>query len=115
MSVKDARRSSEVVFEGTVVAMHESDPHVPVATFKVARVWKGNINETFEMPAFQDSTVCLGFLPRIEVGAVFLVYARRLVPSDSYYFPLPCETDLASNASGQIRALGRFRRPRKSK
>jgi len=54
LSVKDAKRGSRIVFRGTVVAMHESAQRFPVATFKVVRVWKGNVSETFEMFAFQE-------------------------------------------------------------
>jgi hypothetical protein len=115
LPVKDARRGAEIVFQGTIVAMHESDQHFPVATFKVVRVWKGNLNETFEMPAIQEGMSCLGFTHKVEIGAEFLVYARKIVPSDTLYFPLPCQTDLVSRAADQIRALGRARKPATSK
>src|ERR1700735_4831498 len=29
---------------GPVVAMHESEQHFPVATFKVGRIWRGNLS-----------------------------------------------------------------------
>jgi hypothetical protein len=114
MSVKDAKRAAEIVFQGTVVAIHESDQHFPIATFKVTHVWKGKVTETFEMLAIQEQSSCLGFLPTVGIGADILVYARRLNPSTLDFFPLPCQTDLVSRTSDQIQQLGLSRKPKKS-
>jgi hypothetical protein len=113
--VKNAKRGADIVFRGTVVAMRGSETHEPVATFKVVRVWKGEVTELFEMPAIQEVYSCLGFLPTVEVGADILVYARRLVPSDPDYFPLTCQTELSARAMDQIQQLGLGRKPKKSK
>ena len=115
LPVKDARRGAEIVFQGTIVATHESDQHDPVATFKVVRVWKGNLNETFQMTAFHEAMGCIGFMQKVEVGAELLVYAHRLDASVSDYVPMPCQTDLVSRAADQIRTLGPGTRPAKSK
>ena len=95
--------------------MHESAEHFQVATFKVTRVWKGNVGETFEMLAFQERSGCLGFLPTVEIGADFLVYARRPSPSVPDYLPLPCQANLTSRARDQIQKLGLGRKPKKSR
>ena len=71
--------------------------------------------ETSEMLAHQEENNCLGFVQKVEIGAEFVVYARRLDPSVSDYFPLPCQTEIASKAADQIRMLGRGSRPQKSK
>ena len=115
LSAKVAKREAEIVFRGTVVAMHESSDHFPIATFKVVRVWKGDVSETFEMPAMQERSGCLGFTPPVEIGAEFLVYARRPNPSVSDYLPLPCQSDLASRTKDQFQELGPGRKPQKSK
>jgi hypothetical protein len=115
LSAKAAEREAEIVFRGTVVAMHESSDHFPIATFKVVRVWKGDVTETFEMLAMQERSGCLGFGPPVEIGADFLVYARRPSPSVSDYLPLPCQSDLASRARDQIQKLGLGRKPQKTK
>jgi hypothetical protein len=65
LPVKVARRGAEIIFEGTVAAVRPSDRHERVATFKVARVWKGNVSEIFEMIAIQEEGSCYGFGPPI--------------------------------------------------
>jgi hypothetical protein len=115
LPVKDAERGADIVFRGTIIALRGTETHNPVATFKVVRVWKGNVKETFEMPASQESYGCLGFGPKVEVSADILVYAHRLVRSDPDYFPMTCQTELATKAKDQIQQLGFGRKPKKSK
>jgi len=113
-SVKDAKRYSEVIFQGTIVEIHESSDgyHFPVATFKVTRVWKGHVGETCEMLSIQETIGCIGFVPTVKVGAEFLVYAGRLLGD---LIPLQCQSDLVSRARDQIRELGSGRKPEKAK
>jgi hypothetical protein len=54
LPVQQAKREADIVFQGTVVALHNFDGRTPTAVFKVSRVWKGKITETFEMLAFND-------------------------------------------------------------
>jgi hypothetical protein len=112
LPVKDARLAAEIIFRGTVVNIHESPEHFPVATFKVTRVWKGNVSRTFEMLAFREDAGCIGFLPTVEIGADFLIYARRLDRNAPDYLPLPCQTDLISRAGDQLRKLGSGKEPK---
>ena len=115
LPVKEAKRGADIVFRGTVVAMRGSETHQPVATFKVVRVWKGDVTEIFEMPAIQEVHGCLGFGPTVEVGADLLIYAHRLVPSELDYFPMTCQTELAAKAMDQIQQLGFGRKPKHPK
>lgn len=114
LPVKNAKREADIVFLGTITSVRNSG-NTPRAVFKVTRVWKGNVTDSFEMPALQEVYSCLGFLPKVEVGAEILVYARMIVPSDPDYYPLTCQTTLASKAADQIRDLGSGRKPRHSK
>jgi hypothetical protein len=98
ISPKAAKHEADIVFRGTVTALHDTGKGYPIAVFRVSRVSKGNVPETFEMPALQEDSWCLGFLPRVTLGAEFLVYAHHLDPSDPDYLPLPCQTVLARNA-----------------
>jgi len=109
---RQAERAAEIVFQGTVVALRDSGTGYPIAVFKVSRVWKGHVSETFEMPARKEVFGCIGFIPTVEVGAEFLVYAYRLVPSDHEYLPQPCQTDLVRRAAKQLQDLGDGQKPK---
>jgi hypothetical protein len=73
LSVKEASTGAEVIFRGTIMSFRDSpvDFGVPgmlkstkkLVVFQVTRVWKGEVGETFEMPAAQETTACIGFWP----------------------------------------------------
>ncbi len=85
---QDARENADVVFRGTIIALRESAEPSPIpvgdqdpkkfVVFSVRRVWKGDIGPTFEMPALEQTTPCIGFSPSLKVGNDLLVYAGRL-------------------------------------
>jgi hypothetical protein len=83
--VRDAKSYADVVFRGTIVALRDSGrPPVgggdtgKIAVFRVTRVWKGDVGSTFEMPAYEETSACWGFWPRLlRVDNDLLVYAKR--------------------------------------
>jgi hypothetical protein len=95
-SAPDAEEHSDVVFRGTIAGFREytESSAIPVGdqdpkkfvVFHVTRVWKGEVGPTFEMPALEAPTGCLGFWPGfLKVGNELLVYAGRL---RSYTVPI---------------------------
>ena len=112
LPAKVAKASAEIVFRGTVTSLRDSGKGYPMAVFRVARVWKGNVPETYEMAARKELFGCIGFVAPVEIGSEFLVYAGRIDRSiGSEYIPQPCQTKLTKDAEGQLRALGRGRSP----
>ncbi len=89
-SVKVKRDHSDIVFRGTIMELRASKAAVPlselglgndtseIAVFRVGRIWKGDVGETFEMPAFVETSACMGFWPDfLHVGSELIVYATR--------------------------------------
>lgn len=111
VSLNEAKAMAEVVFRGTITDIHEGN-----VSFRVERVWKGNVGRTFAMPDFPESSACIGFLPKwLRVGNDLLVFAARLhrYPGDNDYFTSICtRTSLASEAGDAFEKLGRGRLPR---
>jgi hypothetical protein len=107
-------RGADIVFRGTVVALHNPDGRTPTAVFKVSRVWKGKVTESFEMTAYKEGHGCIGFTRPMEVGAEFLVYAHHLPPGDPEYLPLPCQSELTKYSEAELHELGSGRRPRRN-
>lgn len=109
--VKDAKKSSEVVFHGTI-----SDISGGKVIFRVDRVWKGDVGRTFEMIEFTAGGSCLGFRPSLLlVGNDLLVFAWRLhrFPGDNDYFTGACSgTSTWNDAGANIKKLGPGRPPR---
>jgi hypothetical protein len=73
------RDHSEVVFRGTIVELRDSQKPADLpagfardtkktVVFRVSRVWKGEVGETFEMPAVEETSACVGFWPSILKG-----------------------------------------------
>ena len=110
VSLDEANAMAEVVFRGTVTNIHGGS-----VSFRVDRVWKGNVGRTFHMPDFPESSACIGFLEKwLRVGNDLLVFAARLhrFPGDNDYFTNICtRTGLASEASDALAKLGRGRPP----
>jgi hypothetical protein len=96
-SVQEKRDYSEIIFRGTIVTLRDwVNPDFPLVpgqvsnnfptlfehpgtvVFRVTRVWKGEVGQTFEMPAMKETSMCIGFWPPLlRVGTDLLVYASR--------------------------------------
>jgi hypothetical protein len=81
--VADAKRRADVVFAGRVeeVALVDSDKWEPRAVFrfKVARVWKGEVTESFLMHTNLEASSCAGFFRSFaKPGTVLLVYGYEM-------------------------------------
>ena len=113
LSMNEAKAMAEVVFRGTI-----TDIRGGKVSFRVDRVWKGNVGRTFDMPDFPESAACIGFVPKwLRVGNDLLVLAWRLhrYPGDNDYFTGICSrTSVASEAGDALEKLGRGRLPRNS-
>ena len=93
-TVQAKRDHAELIFRGTIVELRDSsgpDRISPglardtkkTAVFKVTRVWKGQVGQTFEMPGIEETSGCIGFWPSfLKVGEDLLVYASRFGGSD---------------------------------
>jgi hypothetical protein len=116
-SVSVALERASIVFRATIVELRPSDrPSAlhgmvedtqKVIRFKVIRVWKGNIGETFEMPALLETTACWGFWPDfVKIGNELLVYASPFSNTTEYVTDVCTRTRLAKDASSDFRQLG---------
>jgi hypothetical protein len=108
----EAKRSSGLVFRGTVSAFRDLGDGRRIVVFRVSRVWKGQLGQEFEMPA-EEGDWCHAFRPTLlKIGNELVVYASKIADGKgTEYFPLPCNTALASEA-GVVRAIGPGRQPR---
>jgi hypothetical protein len=109
-SLSEAKGRAEVVFRGTITAIRGGK-----VSFRVDRVWKGNVGRTFDMPELCETSACIGFLPTLlQVGNDLLVFAWRLRrdPSDNEYFTSICtRTQLSQSAGEDFARLGRGKPP----
>lgn len=123
VSAKEALGNADLVFRGTIVEIHsaQTDPLTTVlqhpprrVVFRVTRVWKGVVGETFEMPAIEKTGgYCLGFWrDLLVVGNDLLVYAYRTKGTAGYTTNICSRTQLASNAK-DFRELGAGTAPQK--
>lgn len=111
-SVSSAKRQADVVFRGTITQFRDSGKGWRIAVFKVSRVWKGDVRETFEMPAIEEGAACFGFAPRLIRGwNDLLVYATRIAPDDDYIITSCSRTALASETT-DFKHLGPGRKPK---
>jgi hypothetical protein len=80
LDVPTAKDQADVVFAGkveSIVAVDKPGEWEPrlVVRFKVARVWKGPVSESFEMHTNYESSSCGGFFPGVlKEGKTLLVY-----------------------------------------
>ena len=115
--VEEMRRNADVVSRGTIVALRPSEKAVTfagdtgkVAVFKVNRVWKGDVGPTFEMAAYEETSACWGFWPRLlEIGDDLLVFAFRM-PGDtndpSTFQTTICSRTAPAEANEDLDTLG---------
>jgi hypothetical protein len=129
-SVQVKRDHSEIIFRGTIIALREwANPDFPLVpgqvsknfplfdhpgtvVFRVSRVWKGEVSETFEMPAEKETSMCTGFWPPLlKVGTDLLVYASRLGGSE--YSTSICGRHKLSKGALDFGELGSGYEPKK--
>ena|SRR5260370_32623380 len=74
LSLNEAKAVAEVVFRGTITDIRAGN-----VSFRIDRVWKGNVGRTFDVPDFPESAACIGFVPKwLRAGNDVLVFAARL-------------------------------------
>jgi hypothetical protein len=113
VSAKQAKRFSELVFQGTIETLKGAGSDRTVV-FRVSRVWKGQVGQTFEMPAVEtDGGLCTAFWRGLlVVGNELVVYASRVPAWDrNEYLPYRAKTTLVSNAR-DLSQLGRGHKPK---
>ena len=113
VSPKQAKRSSEVVFQGTIDGFKGSGVD-RIVIFHVNRVWKGPVGPIFEMPAIEtDGGLCTAFWRGLlVVGNELVVYASRLPSSNrNEYLPMRGKSIPISRAT-DINQLGRGHKPK---
>jgi hypothetical protein len=121
------RAYAEVVFRGTIIALRDTKTSSKiagavrdlkkVAVFRVTRVWKGDVGEAFEMPAVEETSMCIGFWPPfLKIGNDLVIYARRLQGQPEYYTDICTRTMPANDASKfkDFDKLGLGEEPKKS-
>ena len=112
-SVRAKKDYSDVIFRGTIIELRDStiDHSSPlfedtkkIAVFRVSRVWKGDVGETFEMPAVKETSACTGFWPSyLKVGSDLLVYAKR---QGSDYYTAICGLHKPAKDAKDLEELG---------
>jgi hypothetical protein len=140
-NAQEARKESDVVFRGTIIALRESAEPSPVpvgdqdpkkfVVFRVRRIWKGDTGPTFEMPAVEAISDCLGFSPSfLKVGNDLLVYAGRVrsytvpvggeivtfvtkIPDNPIYFTSACMRTALAKDTKDLEDLGPGEEPKK--
>jgi hypothetical protein len=106
LSVKNALKQAQIVFRARVTEIRASE-----IIFRVNRVWKGRVPETFSMPNLTwSATPCMpGFYEGyVKSGTELLVYARQ-VPylKVSGYVPTPdSRTAPVEYAKQDLKRLG---------
>ena len=113
VSPKQAKRFSEVVFQGTIAGFKGSGLDRTVV-FRVSRVWKGPVGPILEMPAIEtDGELCIAFWRGLlVVGNELIIYASHLPSSNrNEYLPLRGKSILVSRAE-DISQLGKGRKPK---
>ena len=106
-TVNEAKKNAGIVFRGTITAFRDSSNGERFAVFRVIRVWKGKVPETFEMLAFEEQAACIGFWsPFLTIGKDLLVYAFQSSSTSAYYTDICTRTALAKD-SKDFEKLGR--------
>jgi hypothetical protein len=121
-SVRDKREDADIIFRGTIVELRDSTKPLPssffqdekkTVVFRVSRVWKGQVGQSFEMPGITETSACIGFWPPfLNVGEDLLVFANR---AGGEYFTRICGYHKrAKDAERDFKTLGRGRKPQAS-
>lgn len=124
-SVEAKRDYAEIIFRGTIVELRDSSKPADISpgfardtkkvvVFKVTRVWKGHVGQTFEMPGIEETSACIGFWPDfLKVGQDLLVYASRFGSSD-YRTSICGRHKPAKDAEKDFKTLGPGKEPERS-
>jgi len=111
-TVDEAKKNADIVFRATITALRDASNGERVAVFHVARVWKGAVSETFEMPAITENSTCVGFWPKhLVVGADLLVYAFKRGSPPAYFTSICTRTGPAKD-SKDFERLGSGKAPK---
>jgi hypothetical protein len=115
---------ANIVFRGTIVELKAvavgtglssgfGNDTGKTVVFRVTRVWKGEVAETFSMPEFLETSACIGFWPSyVKVGNELLVYAREF-GKGSYVTSICGSHKLVKDAEKDFKELGDGRPPSK--
>jgi len=117
-----AKQRSQAVFRGTITVLRPTNKDYKaervfgdtdkIAVFRVSRVWKGKVRQTFEMPAVVEFGSCWGFAPQfLKVGAELIVYAQR-IPRMDYQTNICSRTRLIEYAGKDLEELGPGEEPK---
>ena len=115
VGAKQSKRGADIVFRETVAALRDSAEGDCAVVFRVDRVWKGEVTETFEMLWLESDYACFGFPSgMLKVGNELLVYGSTFGSRTVQRYPylsMPCATKLAKLAT-DIAQLGRGHKPK---
>jgi hypothetical protein len=117
------KQRADIIFRGTIIDIHDAkrdvitdilQPPKRIAVFRVTRIWKGDVGQTFEMPAIEKSGgTCGGFSKGLlVVGNELLVYAYRRNGTDEYFTDICSHTSLLVQTK-DLQELGSGRVPAK--
>ena len=115
-----ASANADVVFRGKITDLRELSTGSGkqrytrrIAVFRVSRVWKGVVGQTFEITA-PEKLLCMGSEPSyFKIGNDLLVYAKGA--SSEYVIPPCSRTALAQNAKDDFDELGLGEEPRQGR
>jgi len=88
-----------------------------IALFGVARVWKGQLGTTFEMPALEETSACWGFWPELLKVGNDLVYGFKSLPAEppsSVFITHICSRTWLAKGNKDLDQLGIGYEPQKS-
>jgi hypothetical protein len=124
-SVQAKRDHADIIFRGTIIELHDSSKPATIAAgfahdsgkvvvFKVTRIWKGHVGETFGMPGIEETSACIGFWPgSVKVGQDLLVYASHFGTPD-YLTSICGNHKPAKDAEKDFKELGPGKEPERS-
>jgi hypothetical protein len=124
-SVEAKRDRAELKFRGTIVGLRDSSRSADISSslardtrktvvFRVSRIWKGPLGQTFEMPGIEETCACIGFWPDyLKVGEDLLVYASHFGGTD-YITSICGNHKRVKDAAKDFKALGPGKEPQRS-
>lgn len=115
--VEVAKERAEIIFRGSIIKFRPSAKPSElaglgkdtkrIAVFRVERVWKGEVGQSFEMSAVEETAACWGFWPSfLKVGNDLLVFAARFQGGTEYVTNICSRTRLAKDANDDLKRLG---------